>query len=119
MRAGMVLHYQEPPGVRQAVFGCKQDGLSCLGRNAACNCRYTVPCIHQSASSDRRAAQAFLLDDYLAIVSEYAALGDLADYIDARRTRTRQSRGLSESQARQFFQQLMLAVDFWCALGRA
>lgn len=59
--------------------------------------------------------QAFLMDGHLAIVSDYASLGDLADFIDAQRKRSRQTRGLPEEQARRFFQQLMLAVDFWCA----
>lgn len=57
--------------------------------------------------------QAFLTDHNLAIVSEYASAGDLADFIEARRSQGRTPRGLPESHARQLFQQLMVAVDFW------
>ena len=60
--------------------------------------------------------QAFLTEEYLAIVSEYAPLGDLADFIDSKRSETKQySRGLPERQVRRLFQQLIMAVDFWCA----
>ena len=59
-----------------------------------------------------RLAQVFLLEDYLCIVTEYASLGDLADYTEARRTRTKSVCGLPEPQAKVFFQQLILAVDF-------
>lgn len=57
--------------------------------------------------------QAFLTDNYLGIVSEYASMGDLADYIDTRRSRGKNGRGLPEAQTRQLFQQLVFAIDFW------
>lgn len=43
-------------------------------------------------------------------------MGDLADYIDERRSRGKPPRGLSEQEARKLFQQFMIAVDFWWAL---
>ena len=54
-----------------------------------------------------------MTDSHLAIVTEYAALGDLAEFIEACRTQTDHPRGIPEAHARHLFQQLMLAVDFW------
>ena len=46
----------------------------------------------------------------MALVLEYANFGDLHSYVMSRR-------GLSEPEARWFFQQLMLAVDFCHRMG--
>lgn len=50
-------------------------------------------------------SQVFLTPRYLAIVMEFANLGDLHTYVMARK-------GLGEIEARWFFQQLILAVDY-------
>ncbi|KAL4545145.1 hypothetical protein Ndes2526B_g02259 [Nannochloris sp. 'desiccata'] len=52
----------------------------------------------------------FLTPRFLALVLEYANFGDLHSYVMSRR-------GLSEPEARWFFQQLMLAVDFCHQMG--
>ena len=49
--------------------------------------------------------QVFLTPDYLALAMEYAPGGDLFRYVSARR-------GLSEEEARWFFQQLIVAIDY-------
>jgi serine/threonine-protein kinase SRK2 len=49
--------------------------------------------------------EAFLTDDYLCLVMEYATRGTLLDYI-------RHHGNLEEDVARRFFQQLILGVDF-------
>ena len=54
---------------------------------------------------------------HLAIVSEYAELGDLADFIARKVAKSKPGRALPEEQARTLFQQLMLAVDFCHARG--
>eukprot|EP01025_Chloroclados_australasicus_P068754 TRINITY_DN9580_c0_g1_i1.p1 TRINITY_DN9580_c0_g1~~TRINITY_DN9580_c0_g1_i1.p1 ORF type:complete len:355 (+),score=52.61 TRINITY_DN9580_c0_g1_i1:148-1212(+) len=50
----------------------------------------------------------FLTQHYLCIVMEYASAGDMFHYVVSRMPHRR----LPESEARQFFQQLVLAVDF-------
>ena len=47
----------------------------------------------------------FLTKTHLVLAMEYAAGGDLFRYVSARR-------GLPEDEARWFFQQLMVAVDY-------
>ncbi len=49
--------------------------------------------------------QVFLTKTHLVLAMEYAAGGDLFRYVSARR-------GLPEDEARWFFQQLMVAVDY-------
>jgi serine/threonine-protein kinase SRK2 len=49
--------------------------------------------------------QVFLTSSHLVLAMEYAAGGDLFRYVSARR-------GLPEDEARWFFQQLMIAVDY-------
>lgn len=58
--------------------------------------------------------QVFLTPDYLAIVLEYAAGGDLATYIGEHCTA---QGGLPEAEARWLFQQLVVATDFCHRLG--
>ncbi|KAK9867482.1 hypothetical protein WJX84_012200 [Apatococcus fuscideae] len=58
--------------------------------------------------------EVFLTADYLAIVLEYAAGGDLATYIGEHCT---SQGGLTEGQARWLFQQLVVATDFCHRLG--
>ena len=53
----------------------------------------------------------FLTADHLAIVSEYAVGGDLADYIDRHRAKHQQV-GLAEDNALWLFHQLVTGVDF-------
>jgi serine/threonine-protein kinase SRK2 len=50
-------------------------------------------------------SQVFLTKTHLVLAMEYAAGGDLFRYVSARR-------GLPEDEARWFFQQLMVAVDY-------
>eukprot|EP01023_Acetabularia_acetabulum_P053797 TRINITY_DN6035_c0_g2_i1.p1 TRINITY_DN6035_c0_g2~~TRINITY_DN6035_c0_g2_i1.p1 ORF type:complete len:347 (+),score=61.00 TRINITY_DN6035_c0_g2_i1:322-1362(+) len=54
--------------------------------------------------------EAFVTDEYLCIVMEYAAGGDLFDYVVKRG-------GLKEEEARWFFQQLMVAIDYCHKMG--
>ena len=49
--------------------------------------------------------QVFLTADYLAIAMEYASGGDLFSLVG-------QSKGLSEADARWYFQQLVVSVDY-------
>ncbi|KAK9792998.1 hypothetical protein WJX73_004517 [Symbiochloris irregularis] len=73
-------------------------------------CNLRLCCMHPFII---RFKEAFLTEDYLAIVSEYAPLGDLADYIDSERIETAlYTRGLPEAQAQRLFQQMVMAVDF-------
>lgn len=51
------------------------------------------------------AAQVFLTATHLVLVMEYAAGGDLAHYVAAKQ-------GLTEGEARWFFQQLIVALDY-------
>lgn len=51
------------------------------------------------------AAQVFLTKDYLAIAMEYAAGGDMFQYVKHRG-------GLEEVEARWFFQQLIIGMDY-------
>lgn len=60
--------------------------------------------------------QVFLTPQYLALVCEYAEMGDMAEYI-ARRASGVAARALPEQHARALFQQLMLSVDFCHARG--
>ena len=53
----------------------------------------------------------FLTADHLAIVSEYAAGGDLADYIDRHQAKHQQA-GLTEDDALWLFHQLVTGVNF-------
>lgn len=53
----------------------------------------------------------FLTADHLAIVSEYAVGGDLADYIDRHQGKHQQA-GLTEDNALWLFHQLVTGVDF-------
>ncbi|KAL4434846.1 hypothetical protein ABPG77_005373 [Micractinium sp. CCAP 211/92] len=54
--------------------------------------------------------EVFLTDAHLCIAMEYAANGDLARYVASRR-------GLSEDEARWYFQQTMVAVDYCHRMG--
>lgn len=56
--------------------------------------------------------EVFLTTDHLVLVMEYAAGGDLFTYVSARR-------GLTEDEARWFFQQLMVGVDYCHRMGVA
>lgn len=60
----------------------------------------------------------FLTSEYLAIVTEFAAGGDLADYID-RHKASHRGKSLSEDQARWLFQQLITGLDFCHQMGIA
>ena len=55
--------------------------------------------------------EVFLTADHLAIVSEYAAGGDLADYIDRHQAKHQQA-GLTEDNALWLFHQLVTGVNF-------
>ena len=59
-----------------------------------------------------RALQVFLTSTHLVLAMEYAAGGDLAHYTSVRR-------GLGEEEARWFFQQIMIAVDYCHRMVRA
>ncbi|EFN57458.1 hypothetical protein CHLNCDRAFT_57249 [Chlorella variabilis] len=54
--------------------------------------------------------EVFLTSSHLVLAMEYAAGGDLFRYVSARR-------GLPEDEARWFFQQLMIAVDYCHRMG--
>ena len=60
--------------------------------------------------------EVFLTDDYLAISTQYAAGGDLAEFVAARCQRDSVT-ALPEAQARYLFQQLIIAVDFCHQVG--
>jgi serine/threonine-protein kinase SRK2 len=62
--------------------------------------------------------KAILMPSQLGIVMEYAAGGDLREYLEHNKPLDRQG-GLSEGDARWFFQQLMLGLDFCHRLGIA
>lgn len=55
--------------------------------------------------------EVFLTDEFLAISTQYAAGGDLAEFVAARCQRDSVT-ALPEAQARYLFQQLIIAVDF-------
>ena len=60
----------------------------------------------------RAVLQAFLTDNHLAVVTEYADLGDLADYVERVRQKAIPGHGLPIPECRTIFQQLILALDF-------
>lgn len=74
------------PALTRAAFGW--GGGFCLTAAA--------PCL---------AAQAFLTPDYLAIAMEFASGGDMFEHVVRKG-------GLKESEARWFFQQLIVGVDY-------
>jgi serine/threonine-protein kinase SRK2 len=59
-----------------------------------------------------RLLDVFLIPTHLALVLEYAEMGDLHTYVMSRR-------GLSEGESRWFFQQIILAIDFCNKMGVA
>ena len=63
--------------------------------------------------------QVFLTSRYLAIVTDYAPFGDLADHLDALHHRglRKPGVGLHFAQARSVFQQLVLALHFCHSKG--
>ena len=65
-----------------------------------------VPC----QSADSCVVQVFLTHDYLAIAMEYAPAGDMFQYVKHRR-------GLHEVEARWFFQQLVIGLDYCHKMG--
>lgn len=62
-------------------------------------------CCNQGKSQDNDLLQVFLTDEYMAIAMEYAAGGDMFQLV------VRQ-RGLPEADARWYFQQLIIAIDY-------
>lgn len=62
--------------------------------------------------------EVFLTAEHLAIVSEYAAGGDLADYIDRHQAKHQQA-GLTEANALWLFHQLVTGVNFCHQMGIA
>jgi hypothetical protein len=60
----------------------------------------------------RACAQVFLTSRYLAIAMEYVAGGDMFEYVVRKG-------GLKESEARWFFQQLIIGVDYLHRMVRA
>ncbi len=54
--------------------------------------------------------EVFLTPDYLGIAMEYAAGGDMFQHVTMKR-------GLSEDEARWFFQQLVLGLDYCHKMG--
>ena len=60
--------------------------------------------------------EVFLTDEFLAISTQYAAGGDLAEFVAARCQRDSVT-ALPEAQARYLFQQLIIAVDFCHQVG--
>lgn len=72
------------------------------GGEAENGCKW-VPGLPPTASS--ACAQVFLTSQHLSIAMEYAAGGDMFEYVVRKG-------GLRESEARWFFQQLIVAVDY-------
>ena len=68
------------------------------------------PCMHLTIWGP--VLQAFLTDNHLAVVTEYADLGDLADYVELVRHKAIPGHGLPIPECRTIFQQLILALDF-------
>ncbi len=62
--------------------------------------------------------EAFLMPSQLGIVMEYAAGGDLREYLETY-AGPDGTAGLPEADARWFFQQLVLGLDFCHSLGIA
>lgn len=56
--------------------------------------------------------EAFLLPEHLAIVMEYASGGDMFNYVTTRKYADGTRGRLKEAEARWYFQQLILAVDY-------
>ena len=86
-----------------------KQASSCASCIAACKCnRFTA-----SRLTPQPAAQVFLTKRHLAIVTEYADQGDLADCLAGKRVLStpEDSRGLPLPQCRAIFQQLALAID--------
>ena len=69
--------------------------------------------LHPHGLSDQSVGtQVFLTKDYLAIAMEYAAGGDMFQYVKHRG-------GLEEVEARWFFQQLIIGMDYCHKMVRA
>ena len=62
--------------------------------------------------------EVFLTPNHLAIVMEYAAGGDMFEYV-IRNKAPNHGEGLQEGDARGFFQQLLVALEFCHELGIA
>lgn len=61
--------------------------------------------MHETSPACVTQPQVFLTPDYLAITMEYASGGDLFSLVG-------RSKGLSEEDARWYFQQLVVSVDY-------
>ncbi len=77
-------------------------------REVRCNCCFRMHMIFAEGCAFETRCwlyQVFLTPDYLAIAMEYADGGDMFQLVV-------QQRGLSESDARWYFQQLIIAIDY-------
>lgn len=75
------------------------------------DCKAVIQCMGdakystRASSEDMPCVQVFVTQQYLAIAMEYAAGGDMFEHVVRKG-------GLKESEARWFFQQLLVGVDY-------
>ena len=105
-----------------------QDCCSCWWASAARPVTLFLQCLPRSALATQpplvclqhphilQLLEVFLTDEFLAISTQYAAGGDLAEFVAARCQRDSVT-ALPEAQARYLFQQLIIAVDFCHQVG--
>lgn len=69
-------------------------------------------CMHAAVRAQRRATQVFLTSQHLGISMEFASGGDMFEYVVKKN-------GLREEEARWFFQQLIVGLDYCHRMVRA
>ena len=96
---------------------CCFPGTVCAWRQAAAGCSCSERCaqVHPNIVQFR---EIFLTPVHLAIVMEYAAGGDMFEYVIKHKLPAH-GQGLLEHSARTFFQQLIVALEFCHELGIA